>query len=137
MGDFALINMCLAMVWLGIAYAVGRSFSEREEESGGNLPPRLSHTLEDQFLRPGVAFNFSLPDDTFVDPDEGDVLACTLAGVDGAAAPGWLQFDGEGLAFSGEAPLEPGTTVELVLRATDFDGAFAEGRFRLVVADSH
>ena len=131
--QFALVNMCLAFIWLGLAVAVGRHFTDQEREAGGNLPPRLVREIENQVLQPGQSFSFRLPGDTFIDPDEGDVMACTLMGMEGEALPDWIRFNGETLDFEGQAPESPGYSVEVILRATDFDGAWAEGRLKIIV----
>ena len=135
-GDFALINMGLALVWLGVAILVARHYTDREAEVSGNLPPRLYHQIEDVMLQPGERFSFSLPADTFIDPDEGDVLSFGASLQNHEELPSWLHFDAEGLGFSGQAPAAAGVAASLVLRATDFDGAWAEGALTIRVADA-
>jgi AAA family ATP:ADP antiporter len=130
-GEFAMVNMVLAVVWLGVAMAVARQFHIEEQEAGRNLPPRLCRDMEDRVIGPGSSFSFELPMDTFVDPDEGDVMAFTASMNNFEALPAWLHFHPETLRFNGRAPAEPGKLIEIVLRATDFDGAWAEGRMRI------
>jgi AAA family ATP:ADP antiporter len=127
-GDFALVNMVLALLWLCVAFQVARHYQAREEEASGNLPPRLSQQIEDRQLPVGAEFAFQLPQDTFVDPDEGDVLSVHASLEDQGKLPDWLHFNAETLGFSGRAPDLPGPGPRLILRATDFDGAWAEGR---------
>jgi uncharacterized membrane protein YbhN (UPF0104 family) len=50
------------------------------------------------------------------------------------ALPAWLRFSPETLCFQGLAPAASGSGVGVILRATDFDGAWAEGRIRIRVA---
>lgn len=130
-GEFAMVNMVLAAVWLGVAIAVARQFKIEEQEAGRNLPPRLCREMKDRRIGPGSSFSFELPLDTFIDPDEGDVLAFTASLNNFEALPVWLNFHPETLRFNGRAPAEPGQLIEIVLRATDFDGAWAEGRMRI------
>ena len=131
--EFAMVNMVLALVWLGVSYAVARRFQEQEEESHANLPPRLVHDLEDRTLDCGTHFDFQLPRDTFMDPDEGDVLQFSARLANASGLPGWMRFDAEALHFSGVAPASGQPAVDIVVRATDFDGAWAEGRFHLSI----
>ena len=132
-GEFAMVNMALAIVWLGLAFAVAKQFHVQEKEAGLNLPPRLYRVIEDRVVEPGRTFAFELPADTFIDPDEGEVLAFTACLDSSEALPEWLNFHSDTLFFSGRAPADPGAEVEVVLRATDFDGAWAEGKMRIRV----
>ncbi|MCB1699381.1 MAG: translocase [Pseudomonadales bacterium] len=129
--EFAMLNMLLGVVWLAVAYAVSREFGALERQVCLNLPPRLYRQMEDRQLAPGTAFAFELPEDTFIDPDEGEVLDFTASLGSFEALPDWLNFHPETLGFNGFAPNEPGGVVEILLRATDFDGAWAEGRMRI------
>jgi hypothetical protein len=45
--------------------------------------------------------------------------------------PEWLVFDPESLCFSGTPPLDMNVETRIVLRATDFDGAWVEGELVL------
>jgi AAA family ATP:ADP antiporter len=132
-GDFAIINMVLALIWLGVALALSRHYHEREQAAGGNLPPQLVHHIEDYVIESGQTFSFELPAATFVDPDEGDVLNFTACLDNHQALPEWLLFNSEALAFHGLAPLEAGAVVDVILRATDYDGAWAEGRMHIKI----
>jgi len=135
-GDFALVNMVLALLWLAVALQVSRHYQEREQEVSGNLPPRLVHRIENRQLSAGAAFAFELPVDTFIDPDEGDVMSIAASLDTHGDLPAWLHFDSETFGFSGQAPSEPGTDISVILRATDFDGAWAEGSFSIKVVAS-
>jgi AAA family ATP:ADP antiporter len=132
--QFALVNMALSLVWLGVAVALSREFRVRELEAGLNLPPRLYRQLEDRLVAPGAPFFFELPADTFIDPDEGEVLVFSASLDNDQALPAWLRFSPETLRFQGLAPAASGSVVGVILRATDFDGAWAEGRIRIRVA---
>ena len=45
--------------------------------------------------------------------------------------PAWLDFDPENVSFRGKPPANVEPETVLVVRATDFDGAWAEGRLVL------
>ena len=56
------------------------------------------------------------------------------ASLDGEQrSPDWLRFSPETLRFQGRAPAQSGGVYGITLRATDFDGAWAEGRIRILV----
>jgi hypothetical protein len=87
--------------------------------------------LEPRALAPNEKFDFELPADTFVDPDLGDVLRYHASVEGQRGLPGWLEFDAETLRFRGTVPLGAGPETALIVRATDFDGAWAEARLVL------
>jgi AAA family ATP:ADP antiporter len=130
--DFALFNMVLAMAWLFVAWQVGRHYHAREEEASKNLPPMLVHPIEDRVLEPGTSFEFELPYDTFVDPDEGDVLRYSAHAEDQRELPRWLHFSPEKLRFRGEVPADLDGTTRIIVAARDFDGARVHGLMTLI-----
>lgn len=129
--QFALVNVVLSVVWLTVAWRVARMYAAKQKSAGQNLPPRLYRHPRERHLPPGVDFSFTLSSRTFVDPDEGDVLTVTAGLEDSSPLPAWLRFDPESLAFHGTPPADVGQSTVVVLRATDFDGAWAEGRLIL------
>jgi AAA family ATP:ADP antiporter len=129
--QFAVLNMVLSVVWLGVAIGVSRNYSVREAAVSANHPPQLIHPPSEHFVGRGVPFRFQLRPDTFFDSDEGDVLTYSVHGASDGRPPDWLRFDAESLEFSGEAPAGVSGETVLVLKATDFDGARAEGRLVL------
>lgn len=129
--QFAMVNMMLAFAWLAVAWRVGQRYQAAELHHAANLPPQLYHEMDDHYAGPGEEFSFQLPADTFLDPDEGDVLTVTAHEEGSGELPEWLKFDPEAWAFSGLPPANVGPETTLVLRATDFDGAWAEGRLLL------
>ncbi|MBF0342521.1 MAG: putative Ig domain-containing protein, partial [Magnetococcales bacterium] len=92
-----------------------------------NDAPLLVHPSVDQEVEEGEAFSFSLPLDSFQDPDAGDSLELTATLANGSPLPGWLQFDAPtGTFFSTKAATNAGPqAIKLVatdgggLRATD------------------
>jgi serine protease AprX len=72
-----------------------------------NKAPRVANPIEDQTARVGQAFGFTIPEDTFEDPD-GDLLTYSASLEGGEALPQWLSFNPETGTFSGE-PLEAGS----------------------------
>jgi AAA family ATP:ADP antiporter len=124
--EFAVFNMMLAAIWLVVAWELSRLHRRKELAVGIDRPPLLQHEPGERALPPGKSFAFELPTDTFVDPLPGDVLVYSLRSESAEGLPGWLHFDAETLAFSGTVPLGAGSATRVVLRATDFGGAWTE-----------
>ena len=128
---FAVLNVVLGACWLLVAWLVSRQYRDHAEEATANLPPRLVHPPEDHTVMRGQWFAFELPYDMFVDPDEGDAMALTAHLAGGGELPDWLEFDAMGPGFSGTPAADVPDQLEIVIRATDFDEAWAEGRLTL------
>ncbi len=129
--QFAMVNVVLSLAWLAVAWKVGKGYQAKQVERGDNLPPRLHHRPRDRYLPPGEAFDFALSGNTFVSPYEGDVMRFEVEIEGGGEIPGWLEFDAEFLAFRGTTPAEIGPETVLTIWASDFDGAWAQGRLVL------
>lgn len=129
--QFALINMLLAVIWIAVARQLGAGYDRQVKFNCSNQPPQFAGELAPFAVAPGAEFNLALPQAWLTDPDPGDVLIVTARNADGAALPGWLQFDAETLRLSGSAPAGLTGNTELKLLAKDFDGARAEGRLTL------
>jgi AAA family ATP:ADP antiporter len=128
---FAVVNMVLAIVWLWVAWQISRYYTGEERLVSENIPPQLKRPMEDQTMPPLQPFEFTLPGDTFENPDEGDVLTVTAHLSGKHWLPAWLDFDPETLCFSGIPPRDIGSQTRLTVRATDFDGDWAEGELVL------
>ena len=128
---FAVLNMILAVIWFWVAWQISGYYREKRQLISSNTPPRLTHRMEDRMAPAGVPFRFQIPDNTFIDPDEGDVMVISAHLVNGDALPAWLDFDPEALGFIGTPPANVTAETRIILRATDFDGAWAEGELVL------
>ncbi|NNJ65623.1 MAG: translocase [Xanthomonadales bacterium] len=126
--QFAALNAALSLFWLWVAWQAGRHYGERQDRLVQADLPRLHHRPRDRHAPPGQPFEFSLSPETFPDPGEGDVLTFTARVADGGDLPGWLEFFPETLTFKGKTPGSAGPETVVIVRATDFDGAWAEGR---------
>jgi VCBS repeat-containing protein len=105
------------------------------EVIGTNDAPVVAAPLADQSTQAGQAFQFSVPTGTFADVDAGDALVLGATLADGTSLPGWLAFDPATGAFSGTAPADAGgTTLEVVVTASDLFGAMASDSFALGIA---
>jgi AAA family ATP:ADP antiporter len=132
---FAMVNFVLSIAWLLIAWQVGRHYRARRGIVGDNAAPRLYRAPSDRHLAPGEKFRFELPEDTFLESNEGDVVRFSACLAGGAELPPWISFDPEKLTFSGTVPESPGRSTQITLRATDFDGDSVEGKLVLQHTD--
>ena len=71
---FALLNFALALVWIGLAFAIGREFRALAQKNSFNVPPEVGQAIPDLLYAPGQPFRHFVPEDAFRDADPGDVL---------------------------------------------------------------
>jgi len=93
--------------------------------------PQLLIPIPDQIATTNVLFTFTLPANTFADPDIPDSLTLAATLSDGSPLPPWLSFSGATGTFSG-TPVTGGVYT-IRVTATDVDGAFATTTFNLSV----
>ncbi len=92
---------------------------------GGAAEPVVNHSpvvaaaIADRFFAEDQAFNFSLPANTFADPDH-DGLTYTATLADGASLPSWVHFDALSQTFSGTP--EQDFNGDFDIRVTGSDG---------------
>jgi trimeric autotransporter adhesin len=111
---------------------------------GVNDTPVLAQAIAAQTATEIVAFNLTLPANTFTDADAGDVLTLTASLADGSPLPTWLVFDAVTRSFTGEPAYEDITAffgeqaaaLTLTVTATDSQGASASSTFSLTVNQS-
>ncbi len=120
--QFALMNLLLAFVWIGLAYMIGREYNRLRSKNLTNAPPQLNRPVGDLWLGPGAAVDLRLPHDTFVDADPGDALEIQARVKGGAGLPEWLSFDSHRLHFSGRLPMLYQEHIEIEIVASDLDG---------------
>ncbi len=104
--------------------------------TAANDAPTVANGIPDQAARPGTAFRYRLPANTFSDVD-GDTLTYVAEQDDGNALPAWLGFDHEPLLlqFWGTPWARDAGTVSVKLTASD-SGSSAEDTFDIVVSRS-
>ncbi len=136
---FALLNLLLALVWIGLAVAIGREFGRKAQESVFNVAPEAGSPIADVACRPGEPLRHVIAADAFVDADPGDVLHLTARLDDGRPLPRWLRFDAHARRFSGRPPDGWCEELRVTVVASDVDGLEATSTFVLrsvVVRDS-
>lgn len=117
-------------LWANDSYGAGTAASLTLTVAAPQ-PPVLSAPLADQSASRGEPFSYVVPDSTFYDPDEGDVLTYTATLADGSALPSWLTFDAATRSFSGTPPALG--TLSVRIQASDTASLSAADVFELVV----
>ena len=129
--QFALLNLVLALVWIGLAVAIGREFSRKAAENVINVAPEIGAPLPDLACRAGNPVDYRVPEDAFVDADPGDVLHVTARLADGRPLPAWLSFDARSRRFRGRVPAGFAGELSITVVASDVDGLEVSSSFRL------
>ncbi|MDO9107227.1 MAG: SdrD B-like domain-containing protein [Methylovulum sp.] len=99
---------------------------------GSNDAPTLEHPLADQVGQAGTLTSYQLPDNTFADIDEGDVLTLSAQLADGSPLPAWLSFDAATGLVSGTPDVVGALPIKVT--ATDTGGLSASDVFTVTVA---
>ena len=129
--QFAMLNLVLAFVWLGVAVAIGRQYRHLVRTNVMNVAPELNQPIPDVHVLPGEQLLHTLARDTFIDTDPGDVMTMTAQLASGAPLPAWLTFDGHDLVFRGRVPKSEAGALEVEVVATDFEGLSASDSFQI------
>ena len=129
--QFALLNLVLALVWIGLAVAIGREFGRKAAENVINVAPEIGAPLPDLACRAGNPVDYHVPEDAFVDADPGDVLHVTARLADGRPLPAWLSFDARSRRFRGRVPAGFAGELSITVVASDVDGLEVSSSFRL------
>jgi AAA family ATP:ADP antiporter len=129
--QFALLNLALALCWIGLAVAIGREFTRKAQENVINVAPEAGRPIPDVEYQPGRPFEHVVADDAFRDSDPGDVLTLAARLTDGRALPAWLAFDAQTRRFTGRPPAGAFEELRVTVIASDVDGLQAESSFVL------
>jgi hypothetical protein len=121
----------LALVWIGLAIAIGREFNRKAAENAINVAPEVGRPIPDVTCHAGRPVEHHVPEDAFVDADPGDVLHLAARLADGRPLPPWLRFDAKHRRFSGQAPTAFAEELTITVVASDVDGLEASSSFRL------
>ena len=126
---FALLNLVLALAWIGLAVSIGREFGRKALENVTNVAPEASRPIGDVAYEPGRPLRHVVVEDAFVDADPGDVLYLSARLEDGRPLPAWLRFDPKSRAFAGAAPVGYSEELRITVIANDVDGLEATSTF--------
>ncbi len=105
-----------------------------------NQAPVLLNQLPNQHVDVGSNFRYTVPVDTFTDPND-DVLIYSAAQSADRPLPGWLKFDGPTRTFSGKPSSKDTNTYAdkkhtIQVCANDGDGSACSSFFLVVVGES-
>jgi AAA family ATP:ADP antiporter len=133
--QFAMLNAVLALVWLFVAYKLGKQYRHQVKTNVHNAAPKLTKPLPDLLAAAGGNISHRFDHDAFVDTDPGDIMTFSARLAGGQALPGWISFDSSRRLFRGTLPTGIGDDIEIEVTATDVEGLSASGTFRIVVGD--
>ena len=102
-----------------------------------NDPPVLDGTVSTKIVQEDEAFQFSIPANVFVDPDEGDPLFWQASLSDGVALPYWLRFEPLTRTFYGLPLNEHVGEHQIFLDVRDRAGESASTSFMLRVQNTN
>ncbi|THF66644.1 hypothetical protein E6C76_05130 [Pseudothauera nasutitermitis] len=89
---------------------------------GTNDAPYLARSLQDVQLAKGKAFSWQVPAGSFLDPDRNDTLTYSATLKNGKPLPDWLRFDAATRTFSGTAPGNAKSSIEVRVVVSDGHG---------------
>ncbi|MEQ9405448.1 MAG: FG-GAP-like repeat-containing protein [Cyclobacteriaceae bacterium] len=99
-----------------------------------NTAPTVENAIDDQSAIANVPFSFTVPQNTFEDPDGVEFLTYTSTLSDDSALPDWLDFDEESHQFTGTADPEDVGTIMVKVTVTDPAGASVSDEFDIEVS---
>ncbi len=99
-----------------------------------DAPIRVSY-LSDQSASVNIPFSYTVPDNTFTDPDDG-TLTVSIAMVDGTGVPPWLSLDPSTHTLLGTPSVFDIGSLDIRVTASDPSGATASDVFRLSISDA-
>ena len=114
--------------------AAGNTASESFRINIADEAPILAHQTDAQLATAGKTFSFTLPTDTFQDPDVGDHFTLFASQSDGSALPAWLTFDPTTGTLKGTPGTANAGSFDVSIKATDPAGLSATDSFHFVVA---
>jgi AAA family ATP:ADP antiporter len=130
--EFAILNLLLALVWIALAVAIGKGFSQKALDNVMNVAPEAGDPIPDLHYQPGQSFLHRISPTAFRDADPGDVLTLRACCEDGAPLPRWMRFDERKRAFTGSVPHDLKVReLTVVVIASDVDGLEARSTFVL------
>ncbi|MCK0505535.1 DUF4347 domain-containing protein [Aromatoleum anaerobium] len=116
----------------GTGGALSISGSTTVQISPRNDAPQLVAPMPDQIGAVDIPFNYTLPAGTFNDPDR-EALSYKISMVNGTGLPPWLSFNAATRSLTGTPGAGDTGAFELLMTATDGEGASVYDTFRVIV----
>ncbi|TAK86930.1 MAG: hypothetical protein EPO20_05580 [Betaproteobacteria bacterium] len=99
--------------------------------------PLLANPIADQSTDEDALFTFTVPAQTFIDPDVGETLTYSAQLADGSALPAWLTFNASTATFSGTPANRVVATLSVQVTATDPSAVAVSDIFELTVLNTN
>jgi hypothetical protein len=96
-----------------------------------NDAPEIINYIPDQSINAGEEYSYTVPQNTFIDVDEGDSIQLSAKLADGSNLPDWLNFDEQTGKLYGTAAGSGDIRISII--ATDKAGASTGDEFTLSV----
>jgi len=98
-----------------------------------NDSPVLASPISDQVANALSSFSFTVPEETFSDPDPDDELSWEAFGLDEGSLPSWLTFSGETRTFGGIPASSDIGDLFVIVEVSDLELASARDTFKIRV----
>ena len=98
-----------------------------------NDQPFVNAPLNDQFINAATPYIFTVPSNTFIDVDVGDLLTYSATLLNGGPLPDWLTFEPQTQLFSGTPANGNRGIVSIRVQVVDNQGAIISDSFELTV----
>ena len=128
---FIALNFVLAAGLLFTGVKIGGYHTETVEENHASTPPILTALIPDIEIPAGERTRYTIDENTFVDPDEGDELFYNFGCHTGGELPEWVKFDNESLVFDFDPPEEASGILEIAVWVTDLTGLETRTKFKV------
>ncbi|GAA4357316.1 ATP translocase [Kangiella marina] len=120
--EFITFNALLAGLCCWTALAIRKRYKIQYGDVDQGHPPILASGLKPHTIAAGKKSILTIPEDTFVEPDAGDIIRYQLRAANGVKLPAWCQFDHERLTLSLTPPSGHDNKLKLEVIAKDFAG---------------
>ncbi len=131
-----IVAVVLSLLLVVLALYVSADYKRLAAKNLTNAAPNLKLPIQPASVLPGSVFSLSLPEDTFVDNDPGDLLTYRAELHNGEQLPKWMKFDATSLTLSGTVPVIAGTKIEIRVTATDDEGLEVSDFWRIEIKKS-
>ncbi|MEM7555930.1 MAG: DUF4347 domain-containing protein, partial [Cyanobacteria bacterium P01_A01_bin.84] len=118
------------------AFVSDNSYTMSINVTPENDTPTVANPIPDQTATEDGAFNFTLPNNTFSDPD-GDNLTYSATLNNGSPLPSWLNFNPQTGEFSGTPGDNDVVDLDIKVTATDPGGETISDNFTLQVTNTN
>ncbi|BAQ65629.1 cadherin domain-containing protein [Geminocystis sp. NIES-3709] len=98
-----------------------------------NESPIVNNPIVDQNTFEQIVFNFTVPNNTFNDPDVGDTLTYSAILANDDPLPSWLTFNPTNQTFSGTPTNGDIGTISIKVTATDTGNLFVSDTFDIQI----